>query len=146
MEAPVAPRPRRSFLRFILLLFFLVAVFFAGWVPATLEARRAKEELTARELDLRLANLHRRLGVAAGEARRSNFGVAGQEAAQFFDDTQRLLAQEPLTEQPRLRVALSSYAARRDEVATALALNDPQAAQLLGDLFLAFDGVLRRGQ
>jgi hypothetical protein len=140
------PQRRRSPLRFLLIPLLLGAVFLAGWIPATLQAREAKERLTAADLDLRLLRLERSLGVMAAEARRNNFGLASSEASRFFDDTQRLLIEEPFATRPRLRTALTAYAGRRDEIVTRLAASDPATAQLLTDLYLAFDGALQRGQ
>ena len=148
MEPPASTLPvprRRSPLRFLLIPLLLAAVFFAGWIPQTLKLRDAEERLHAAELQLRLLTLERRLGVSAAEARRVNFGLAGSEAGRFFDDTQRLLAEEPLAAQTRLRVALTAFAARRDEIVTRLATNDPATAQLLTDLYVTYDGVLQRG-
>ncbi|HEY0141177.1 MAG TPA: hypothetical protein VGF48_09790 [Thermoanaerobaculia bacterium] len=129
----------------VLVPLLLGAAFLAGWLPVTLELRRTNERLRAVELELRLANVQRRLGTAAAEARRNNFGIAATEAGQFFDETQRLLAQEPFTDQPRLRTALAAYAARRDTVMSGLATNDVTTATLLSELYLALDGVRDRG-
>ena len=129
----------------VLIPLLLGAAFLAGWLPVTLELRETKERLRAAELELRLAGLQRRLGTAAAEARRNNFGLAATEAGQFFDETQRLLAQEPFTAQPRLRTALQAYVARRDSVMTGLSTNDAATAMLLSELYLAFDGVRQRG-
>jgi hypothetical protein len=148
METPAATLPvprRRSPRRFLLILLFLAAVFFAGWIPQTLKLRDSDERLHAAELQLRLLTLERRLGLSAAEARRGNFGLAASEAGRFFDDTQRLLAEERLANQPRLRVALTSFVARRDEIVTRLSTNDAATAQLLTDLYVTYDGVLQRG-
>ncbi|MEA2488251.1 MAG: hypothetical protein QOH21_43 [Acidobacteriota bacterium] len=144
-QAALTPRPRRSPLRLLLIPLLLVAVFFAGWVPPTLKQREANERLRDVELQLRLLTLERRLGLSAAEARRGNFGIAASEAGRFFDDTQRLLAEEPFVTRPRLRTALTSFAGRRDEIVTRLATNDPSTAQLLTDLYVTYDGVLQRG-
>lgn len=142
---PQVPRRTRKPLMVVMIPLLLGAAFLAGWLPKTLELRRTNERVAQMERDLRLANLHRRLGTAAAEARRNNFGLAATEAGAFFDDTQRLLAQEPFTAQPRLRVALQSYGSQRDRIMTGLSTNDASTAQTLNDLYLAFDGVVKRG-
>lgn len=146
---PTAPTPpparRRSPLRIILIPLLLGAFFLAGWIPGTLQSRRANATLSTAELDLRLLRLESRLGVTAAEARQNNFGIAAAEAGRFFDDAQRLLIEEPFATRPRLRTALTSYVGRRDEIITRLAANDPAVATLLTELYLTFHGAIERG-
>lgn len=139
-----APRRRKPLL-IVMIPLLLGAAFLAGWLPARLELRRTNERLRQVELELRIAGVQRRLGIAAAEARRNNFGLAATEAGRFFDETQRLLAQEGFAEQPRMRVALQSYGEQRDGIMSGLATNDMATAQRLSDLYLAFDGVVQRG-
>lgn len=142
---PAVPSRRRAPLLFVTIPLLLAAVFFAGWLPTTLELRKTNARLRELEVELRLSNAQRRLGVAAAEARRNNFGLAATEAARFFDETQRLLGDEAFDKRPRLRTGLNAYVQQRDAIMTGLSTNDPATAQLLTDLYLAFEGVRQRG-
>ena len=143
---PPAPAPRKSrgFTFFLLTLVLLVAAFLGGYIPPTLEARRTKETLRTTTLDLRLATLHRRLGVASAEAQRNNFASASEAARQFFEGCRALLQDEAFATEPRTRVALTAYASYQDDITTKLNLADPQAKERLAGMFLAMDGVLAR--
>ena len=98
-------------------------------------------------MELRLADLHRELGLASHEVQRNNYASAGEAAARFFDDCTKLANIEPFVDDERTRVALSSYASQRDEVMALLAANDPAARERLSGLYLTMNGVLaRRGR
>ena len=118
--------------------------FAAGYVPQWLELRRLRETLTTTSRELRLATLHRQLGVASHEAQRNNFASAGEAASRFFDDCAKLANTEPFTEDARTRIALSSYAAQRDEVMALLAASDPAVRERLLSMYLTMNGVLGR--
>jgi hypothetical protein len=145
---PPAAKPRRSALRRFALMFgLLVAAFAIGFIPPTLEARRAAAELRTTQLDLRLATLHRQLGVASHEAQRNNYASAMSAARQFFDGCRDLAQSETFENEPRTRIAISTYAASADQVLTQLATANPAAKERLLTLYLTMDGVLqRRGQ
>jgi hypothetical protein len=96
------------------------------------------------DLQLRLANAHRLLGVASEEAQRSNYASSAQAAAQFFDQCATLARTDAFEKEPRTRVALLSYTAQRDQVMALLSAGDPAAREKLAGMFLAMDGVLAR--
>lgn len=125
-------------------LLLLAIAFAAGFVPQWLEARRLRETLTRTSMELRLATLHRELGVASHEVQRNNFASASESAARFFDDCAKLANTEPFTNDDRTRVALLGYAAQRDEVMALLAAGDPAARERLAALYRTMNGVLMR--
>jgi hypothetical protein len=142
---PTPPPARRgSGKRVLLVLLLLIAAFLGGYVPATWRARNAETALHNTEFELRLANLHRRLGVAAGEALRNNYANAGSAARQFFDGCGAIVQSDAFANQPRTRIAFSSYAAQRDEIMSQLASADPQVKDRLASMYLTMDGVLAR--
>lgn len=141
---PPAPRRRSSASRFLLVVLLLAAAFGGGYVPQWLEARKLRAELETCDLQLRLADAHRRLGVASHEAQRNNYASAGEAARQFFDECATLARTETFAEEPRTRVALLSYAGQRDQVMALLSAADPAARESLANLYLTMDGVLAR--
>ena len=142
-EVQPAPRPRR-FRTFVLTLVLVAIAFAAGYIPKELALRRTAATLKTAELDLRLANLHRQLGVAAQEAQRNNFANAATAARVFFDGCRELAQNEAFAEQPRTRTALAVYAGYADTILPRLANADPTVKEQLAGLFFAMDGVLAR--
>jgi hypothetical protein len=137
------PQPRR--LRtFAISLVLIVLAFLGGYVPKEIEARRVRATLSKTELNLRMADLHRQLGVASHEAQRNNFAAAANEARAFFDGCASLAASEQFNDQPRTKNAISAYAASRDTILAQLAAGDPTAKERLAGLYLAMEGVLER--
>jgi len=146
---PVSPAPLKRRLSFRTLLWILILLLFAfglGYVPKELERRRAAETLRTTELDLRLANLHRLLGVASHEAQRNNFANAASAARAFFDGCRAVLNEYALEDQPRTRTALQAYASSSDTILGQLANADPTAKEQLASLYLTMNGVLERRQ
>ena len=140
-----APPPRRSAgKRFLVIVFLLAAAFLGGYVPQWLELRNVRAQLEHTDLQLRLANAHRALGIAAQEAQRSNYANAAQAAATFFDACATLARTNAFEEEQRTRVALLSYTAQRDEVMALLAAGDPASRERLAGLFLTMNGVIER--
>jgi hypothetical protein len=139
----IAPRKPR---RFLLIVTLLLLAFAGGFFPQWLAARRLNETLTATAMELRLATLHRELGVASHEVQRNNFASAGEAAARFFEDCTKLASTEPFSDDARTRVALLGYAAQRDEVMALIAAGDPVARDRLSSLYLTMNGVLLRRQ
>lgn len=137
-----SPPRRRS--RFLLIVFLLAVAFGAGYVPQWLELRRLRESYKTASLDLRLATLHRELGVASHEAQRNNFASASEAASRFFTGCAELTNRETFADEERTRVALTSYVSQRDEVMPLLAAGDPAARERLAGLYLAMNGVLMR--
>ncbi|HJQ35575.1 MAG TPA: hypothetical protein VKB93_00405 [Thermoanaerobaculia bacterium] len=145
---PPAERPRsRMSLKFLIVLVLLLAVaFFVGYAPPAIQARNLSRTLNATQFELRLANLERRLGVAAMEAQRNNYANATAGAREFFDGCAALAQSESFAEEPRTKNAIASYAAQRDEVMTQLANADPLVKERLASMYLAVDGVFTRRQ
>jgi len=141
---PPVARSRFSFKRLLLVLLLLAAAFLGGYVPQALRARRLNSELTTAQLDLRLSQLHRRIGIAAEEAQRNNFANASLAARDFFDGCSTLATTEAFANQPRTRNAISAYATQRDEIMTQLANADPAVKERLANMYLVMDGVLAR--
>ena len=139
--------PAKKSSRLLLVLVLLVLAFAGGFVPQWLEARRLRETVTRTTMELRLATLHRELGVASHEVQRNNFASAAEAASRFFDDCAKLANTEPFSGDARTRVALLGYAGQRDEVMALLAAGDPAVRERLASLYLTMNGVLmRRGQ
>jgi len=147
--APPPPPPSEKRSRPTLLavaIVLLIAVFSAGYVPKMLEVRRLDESLATTRLDLRLADLHRTLGVASHEAQRNNYANAAVAASEFFHGCRELAQTEPFTGRPHTRNAITAYAGAEKEIAPMLATADPQAKERLASLYLTMDGVLKRRQ
>ena len=132
--------------RFFFVLLLLLGAFLGGYVPSTWRARAMETTLHTTKLDLRLANLHRRLGVAAEEAQRNNYATATAAAREFFDGCSAVAQSGSLASQPRTQIAIAAYAAQRDEIKTALAGANPGVRERLAGMYLAMDGVLARKQ
>ncbi|MGZ8781691.1 MAG: hypothetical protein ACXW31_17370 [Thermoanaerobaculia bacterium] len=140
-----APAPRgNAGRRFLFVALLLIAAFLAGFVPQWLEVRSLRAELDKTELQLRLADAHRTLGMASHEAQRSNYANAAQAAAKFFDQSATLSRTDAVVNEARTSVALLSYTAQRDEVMALLSAGDPAARERLAGMFLAMEGVLER--
>jgi len=143
---PPPQRSRFSF-RFLFVMIVLIAIaFLAGYVPCTLRARETQATLQSTQIDLQLANLHRRLGVASHEAQRNNYANAAAAAREFFDGCGALARSEAFDNQPRTRISLTAFANSRDEIMTKLAMADPQSKERLSSMYLTMDGVLARRQ
>jgi hypothetical protein len=124
----------------------LILAFLIGWLPKELEGRRLTSTLRATELELRLANLHRELGVASHEAMGGNYPAAGLAAMSFFDGCQTLAESGALDDRIRTRTALDAYAGNRADILEKLATADPAVRQQLSSLYLTMDGVIERRQ
>jgi hypothetical protein len=122
----------------------VVLAFGAGYIPKELELRDLRATMKTTELDLRLANAHRQLGVAAEEAQRNNFASAADAARVFVDTCRAVAHDEAFAEQPRTRLALESYAGSADDILGRLATADPTVKEKLAGLYLAMNGVLAR--
>jgi hypothetical protein len=141
---PPPPLPKRR-PRFALITLLLLAVAFgAGYLPEHLAKRRLNEQLEKLTFDHELSELHRRLGVASGEAMRNNYASAATAAQEFFNGCTKVLQSHAFENQPRTKNAITSYAASRDEVMAQLATGDPASRERLAGMFLAMDGVLAR--
>ena len=141
---PPVERSGNAGRRFLLVVFLLAAAFLGGFIPQWIKVRNLSTEVQTLDLQLRLANAHRLVGVASEEAQRSNYASAAQAAAQFFDQCATLARTESFEKQPRTRVALLSYTAQRDQVMALLSAADPAAREKLMGMFLTMDSVLAR--
>lgn len=121
-----------------------LAAFGAGYIPKQLEVRRLRTTLKTTTLDLRLASLHRQLGVASHEAQRNNYANAADAARAFFDGCRRLSQEEAFENQPRTREAIAAYGGYADDIVPRLVNGDPTVREKLAALYLAMDGVLQR--
>ncbi len=146
--APPPPSPaKRSRLALVAgVIALVVAAFVAGYVPKMLETRRLEASLATTRLDLRLADLHRTLGLASHEAQRNNYANAAVAASEFFQGCREIAQTEPFTDRPRTRIAIAAFAAAEKEIAPMLATADPQAKERLSNLYLTMDGALKRRQ
>ena len=101
----------------------MIAAFLAGYVPKHLEASRSAEALRESQRALRLATLHRQLGLASLEAEELD-----------------------LSDRPRTRLALEAYASSAPEIMTQLNLGNPAMKERLASLYLTMHGVIERKQ
>jgi hypothetical protein len=141
------PQRSRSSFKFVFVMIVLIAIaFLVGYVPCMLRARETRATLQSTQIDLQLANLHRRLGVASHEAQRNNYANASAAAREFFDGCGAIARSEAFDNQPRTRIALTAFADSRDEIMAKLAMGDPQSKERLSSMYLTMDGVLARRQ
>lgn len=143
-DAVPPPLPPKKSHALPLVVLLLLVAFGAGFVPQWLAARQLRESLKTTSMELRLATLHRELGVASHEAQRNNYASAGEAASRFFNECAQLANTEPFAGDDRTRVALLGYASQRDEVMALLAASDPTARDRLASLYLTMNGVLSR--
>lgn len=122
----------------------IVAAFLGGFIPQWLDARNLRAELDRTDLELRLADAHRLLGIASHEAFRNDHASAAGAAAQFFDRAAALARVDAFDSDQRTRVALLSYTAQRDEIMALLSAGDPVARERLAGIYLTMHGVLER--
>ena len=138
---PPPPAKRR---RTIIWLVLIALAFGLGYGPKAWQSRQLAAKLEQTELDLRLANLHRQLGIASFEAQRNNFSNAASVARVFFDGCRSVVNDYKFEDQPRTRLALQAYASQSDVILGQLANADPTVKERLASLFLTMDGVLDR--
>jgi hypothetical protein len=144
---PPSPAPRRMSFRTLLWIALLLAFSFVlGYAPKELERRRLVETLQQTELDLRLANLHRQIGIANFEAQRNNFASSAAAARVFFDGCRGVVQEFELADRPRTKLALQAYASSSDTILAQLASADPAVKEQLASLFFTMNGVLERRQ
>lgn len=144
---PARPAKQRVSFRSILWIALLIAFAFAlGWGPQELRKRELARTLRETNLELRLVQLHRQLGVASHEAQRNNFAEAATAARAFFDGCIATEHEFDLSKRPRTRLALSAYSRQSDLILGELSLGDPIAKQRLASLYLTMNGVIERAQ
>ena len=118
--------------------------FLGGYVPKEIETRRLTQDLRTETLELRLADLHRQLGVASHEAQRNNFASAATAARGFFEGVRAVSKEHDFSAEPRTQIALSAYGSQGDVILGQLANADPAAKGTLASLYLTMNGVLER--
>lgn len=124
----------------------VIVAFAAGYVPKDIEAGRVTESLTAMDRELRLATLHRQLGLASHEANRNNYPAAASAAHAFFDGCRAAVNELDLDDRPRTRLALDAYASSAPEILTQLNLGNPAMKEQLASLYITMHGVIERKQ
>ena len=144
--APVPVKRGSSFRTFVWIALLIALAFGLGYGPKEIERRKLASTLKQTELDLRLATLHRQLGMAAFEAQRNNFANSAANARVFFDGCRSVVNDYTFEDQPRTRLALQTYAGNSDVILGQLANADPAAKERLTSLFLTMDGLLERKQ
>lgn len=122
----------------------LAFAFVLGYGPKELERRKLASTLQQTDLDLRLATLHRLLGVASHEAQRNNYASAATAARAFFDGCRAVTSEYKLEDRPRTRGALQAYASTSDVVLGQLANGDPAVRERLASLYLTMNGLIER--
>ena len=131
----------------VLIAAVLIALaFLIGYIPNEIATRGLSRTLRQTQLDLRLANLHRQLGIASHQAQLNNYGVAAGVAAEFFNGCRGAVDDFRFQDRPRTRIALQSYAQQGDVILGQLANADPAVKERLASMFLTMDGVLQRRQ
>lgn len=133
--------------RLIVFVLAALVLFLAGFVPATLKARRARAEASSSATELAevrlerdLARLHGTLGLALYEANRNNFADAGQRATEFFDGLRRTLS-DPALAGPRA-MRFQAFLDRRDEISGDLARAEAGVKEKLARMYVDFAGAL----
>ncbi len=111
----------------------LVAVFLIGFLPPYLRANRLESELQAAVA--RINGLELRDGIANVyfEATRKNFGLAGTEATEFFNDARQATLS---SNDPGLKSVLEEILQSRDTITAGLAQADPQVIQTLQNVYV----------
>ena len=120
--------------------------FLIGYIPNELASRGLAKQLRTKELELRLANLHRQLGMASHEAQRNDYAVAAETARRFFEGCRNTAFAFRFENRPRTQLALQGYAQSGDVILGELANGDPAVKERLATMFVTMDGVLQRQQ
>ena len=142
MSEDLQPKPIKSssvMRRYVIYAAVLVIVFLLGLIPMWLKARTANNSLTEAEHQLALCKMHADLASAVIDARRGDYEPSRQALSRFFTslsaDTDKGESSHYTEAQ---RNSMQPIFARRDELITLLARNDPASADRLSDLFVAY--------
>ena len=142
MSEDLQPKPTKStsvMRRYLIYAAVLVIVFLLGLIPMWLKARTANSSLTEAEHQLALCKMQNDLASAVIDARRGDYEPARQALSRFFTslsaDTNKGDSSNYTEAQ---RNSMQPLFARRDELITLLARNDPASADSLSDLFVAY--------
>lgn len=97
-------------------------------------AGRLEADVSQLQKQVDLMQMHLRVGRVAIEADRQNYGTAGEQATNLFDDI--ALMSERTEEHEKVHAALRQVLAARDEVISGLATAQPASAQRVKQLYL----------
>lgn len=117
----------------------LLVAFLLGFIPMWLRARDSANRLAQAQHELKRASLENTLAAAAINARRGEYEQARQAASDFYTSLRNDYDNEtnsPLTAGQKQN--LNPLFARRDEIITLLARNDPAAADHLSEIYFSF--------
>ncbi|MEO8217727.1 MAG: hypothetical protein ABI718_11655 [Acidobacteriota bacterium] len=129
-----------------------IAIFLAGFIPATLRSRQTlvdlreqsaqttklQEDLARTQYDLEVSRLRGDLGNVLYESNVNNYGIAAKHATEFFDALRAALNRPQLPPVSDRRVVLDSILARRDEISADLAKADPVVKDKLSAMYMEF--------
>ena len=142
MSEDLQPKPIKSdsvMRRYIIYAAVLVIVFLLGLIPMWLKARTAQSSLAEAEHQLILCKMHGDLASAVIDARRGDYEPARQTLSRFFTSLSAETAKGHNSSYTQVqRNGMPPLLARRDELITLLARNDPASADRLSDLFVAY--------
>ena len=142
MSEDLQPKPIQSssgMRRYVIYAAILLIVFLLGLVPMWLKARTAQSSLAETEHQLVLCKMHGDLASAVIDARRGDYEPARQALSRFFTSLSEDTAKgDSSSYTAAQRNGMPSLLARRDELITLLARNDPASADRLSDLFVAY--------
>lgn len=109
----------------------------AGW--QYMRAERLDDRLAQVSSEHRGARLEAMLAGAVVEAQQGNAELARQHASAFFTELQQGIASDD-----RLPASAGDILARRDEIITMLSRSNPEAVDLLNQLYVKFRTEVRR--
>ena len=142
MSEDLQPKPIKSssgMRRYIIYAAILVIVFLLGLIPMWLKARTAQSSLTEVEHQLVLCKMHSDLASAVIDARRGDYEPARHALSRFFTSLSADMAKGDSSSYTEAqRNSMPPLFARRDELITLLARNDPASGDRLSDLFVAY--------
>jgi hypothetical protein len=146
MSEDLQPKPTKSssvMQRYLIYAAVLLIVFLLGLIPMWLKARTANSSLTEAEHQLALCKMQNDLASAVIDARRGDYEPARQALSMFFTslsaDTNKGDSSNYTEAQ---RNSMQPLFARRDELITLLARNDPASADRISDLFVAYRKIM----
>jgi hypothetical protein len=119
--------------RIIVIIFLLIIVFLASFVPQYMRVKRLENDLSVARQENALAQLRELAGLAFVQASQKNYGLAAGTSKQFFSLTREVANRAP---DANRRKALEDLLASQDRIAAELAKGDPEA---LGDLQVLFE-------
>jgi hypothetical protein len=119
--------------RIIVIIFLLIIVFLASFVPQYMRVKRLENDLSVARQENALAQLRELAGLAFVQASQKNYGLAAGTSKQFFSLTREVANRAP---DANRRKALEDLLASQERITAELAKGDPEA---LGDLQVLFE-------